>query len=202
MAQISNTLGASGGASVGASGLIDRPAQVRALASPARQEIVDALEAAWPCTIAELAGLVGRPADALYFHVKRLIKVGLIVETAARERGVGIAAKYDVVARPLRLSYGPGIARRDIVKVVAAAVRQSAREYEAAARDPLVAGDGPDRLVRGGRAKGWLTPVETRRAMKLLDDLAALMRAGKPRRGARPMAFGYLLAPCEVRERA
>ena len=182
--------------------MIDRPGQVRALASPVRQEIVDALEAAGPRTMAELAGLVGRPADALNLHGRRLMQVGLVVETSPRGRGVGIAAKYDVVARPLRLSYGPGVARRDVVKVVAAAVRQSAREYEAAARDPQVPGDGPERLVWGGRAKGWLTPAETRRAMKLLEELAALMRAGKPRRGARPMAFGYLIAPCEVRERA
>lgn len=187
---------------MGASGLIDRPAQLRALGSPARQEIVDALEAAGPSTMSELAGLVGRPADALYFHVRRLMKVGLVVETSPRERGVGIAARYDVVARPVRLSYGPGVARKDVVKVVAAAVRQSLREYESAARDPRIPGEGPERLVWGGRAKGWLTPAETRRAMKLLEELSALMRSGRPRRGARPMALGYLLAPCEVVERA
>lgn len=69
--------------------LLTDPSMVKALASPARQEIVDALQAAGARTIAELAALLARPADSLYFHVRSLVKVGLVVERGERREGPG-----------------------------------------------------------------------------------------------------------------
>jgi predicted transcriptional regulator len=44
--------------------------QLAALATAARQEIVDVLEQMGTVSVAEMAGALGRPADALYFHLR------------------------------------------------------------------------------------------------------------------------------------
>ena len=59
--------------------LITRLAQIRALASPVRQEIIDAVSAMGPVSIAELARTLGRRPSALYFHFAKLEKLGFVV---------------------------------------------------------------------------------------------------------------------------
>src|SRR5262245_47733719 len=82
-------------------GRITGATAVAALASPVRQEIIDTLEALGGATIAELAGALGRPADGLYYHVRRLVRAGLLV-------GAGSPEVYRT-PRTLRLDY-----RRDV----------------------------------------------------------------------------------------
>ncbi|MCE7973989.1 MAG: ArsR family transcriptional regulator [Leptolyngbya sp. PLA1] len=177
--------------------LVTSGEQRRALASPVRQEVVDTLHAAGPSTMARLAGLLGRPADGLYFHVKVLLRVGLVVEAGTSGSGRSLAAVYDVPGRPLRLAYGSTRAERaEIARIIRAAIRLSQREYErACARGERA--EQPGRVLWGGRAKGWLSGVQQRRAGTLLKELESLLQSGSPGRGARLMSFGYLLAPCE-----
>ncbi|HUR26756.1 MAG TPA: helix-turn-helix domain-containing protein, partial [Planctomycetota bacterium] len=82
---------------------IDRSSQLEALASPLRQEIVDVLDAAGPCSIAELAQRLGRPPDSLYFHLRRLVKTGLVVEVERRRAGRHAFVVVDVAGRPMRI---------------------------------------------------------------------------------------------------
>jgi len=88
-------------------GAVHAPAQVRALIAPARQEIVDVLDATGPCPVAQVAALLGRPADALYHHFRRLLKVGLVVETGRRQVGRHAFATYDLATRPMQLHRDP-----------------------------------------------------------------------------------------------
>lgn len=44
--------------------------QLAALAAAARQEVVDVLAEMGSVSVAELAAALGRPADALYFHLR------------------------------------------------------------------------------------------------------------------------------------
>ena len=62
---------------------IAEPRQIRALASPVRQDILDAVVAIGPCTVAELAAALGKPPDAMYYHIRRLLAVRLLVEVAS-----------------------------------------------------------------------------------------------------------------------
>ena len=58
---------------------IAEPRQIRALASSTRQDIVDTIAAIGPCSVAELARALGRSADGLYYHIRVLTRVGLLV---------------------------------------------------------------------------------------------------------------------------
>src|SRR5262245_35684610 len=92
------------------------PTQLRLLASPVRQEIVDVLESAGARSVAELGALLGRPADALYHHLRRLVAVGL-VEVERRQVGRHAFAVYDLRERPVRISYAQPVRRGDIARV-------------------------------------------------------------------------------------
>jgi DNA-binding transcriptional ArsR family regulator len=181
--------------------IIERAAQVRALRSPARQEVVDALESAGPSSAAELARLLGKAPDGLYFHLKALVKVGLVEEREQRKNGRHVAAVYDLPARPLRLGYEKPVKRSDVVGVVKGALRLSLRDFERGLAAGAETTPGK-RVLWGGRAKGWLSPQEVERVNELLSEVQAIVRQGRPREGARAVSLGFVLAPVQKSKRA
>ncbi len=181
---------------------IRSPAQVRALIAPARQEIVDVLESAGPCSVSTLAALVGRPADALYHHLRRLVRVGLVRETERRKQGRQVFAMYDLCMRPMRISYDAPVRRRDIARVFAAAQRMSWREFSRALEAETGVTEGPRRTLWGSRAKGWATPERLTRINRLLAEVNEIVRTGGPIAGAVPIAMSFVLSPSPPADRA
>jgi transposase-like protein len=176
--------------------LIEQPRQIAALASATRQEIVDAAVASGAFTVAELARRLDRPADALYFHVRLLERVGLLLRTGESGEGRARAAVYDVPGRPLKLRYGSSVqVARRIGPVLDGILRLARRDVRRALErgDALV--EGPVRDTWGARARGWLGRSELERANQLLQELLDLVQAGTPRPGAQPVALVLALAP-------
>ncbi len=180
---------------------IRKPAQVRALRSPARQEIVDGLASAGPSSAAELARLLGRTPDALYFHLKALQKVGLVVEREPRKNGRHVAAVYDLPGRPLRLVYESPVRRADVAGVVRGALRLSLRDFERGLSAGADSSAGR-RVLWGGRVKGWLSPLEIERVNALLKEVQDVVRNGRPREGTQAVSLGFVLAPAQKSKRA
>jgi len=170
------------------------PAHLRALHTPARQEIVDTLDAAGPCSVARLAQLVGRPADSLYHHLRRLVRVGLVVEERRKE-GRHVFAVYRLGVRPLKLRYAAPARSGDVVGVVGAAHRLAWREFRNAIGGDDAVTAGPRRTLWGARAKGWLDAESLARVNRLLGEAIELVRAGVPERGRVPVSVSFLLAP-------
>ena len=112
--------------------VIRRRDQVDALVSPLRQEIVDAVAAAGPSTIAQIAGWLGRRPDTLYYHIGALAKVGLLIEAGRERAGRRFSAVYDVPGRPMLLDYGGAGGRDAVVRVVRAALRLAERDFRRA----------------------------------------------------------------------
>ncbi len=170
---------------------------VRSLRSPVRQEIVDALEAAGPATMAELARGLGRRPDALYFHVRQLLTVALIKELAPRREGRHVASVYDVAWRPMRLSYESGVSGKSLSAVVGAAMRLAVRDFAAAARvkQPGAAAAGRPPQLWGARRVGWLDPDEINRVNRLLEAASDILRKARPRPGSRSMSLSFVLSP-------
>src|SRR3954467_15721721 len=84
---------------------ISKAPQIRALSSPIRQDILDAVTAIGPCSVAELAAVIGKPADGLYYHIKRLVGVRLLEQVTAD--GTGRAELRLDVAHRFHLEYRP-----------------------------------------------------------------------------------------------
>ena len=170
------------------SGLITAASQIRALASPTRQDIVDILESSGPCTVAELARLLGRRPDSLYFHLRFLCAAGLVIERRATTNSVAPRGqRFDVRGRPIRILYRPGDRAkvRAVTRVVATMLRTADRNFR---RAFLVAGSAPPpprtsgnrRNVWGGRSTGWLNERELRRVNALIVELTMLLKRKPP----------------------
>lgn len=178
---------------------VEGAAQLRALAAPARQEICDCLATVGPVTVNELAEHLGRPADALYFHVRRLVKVGLVVELDREKTGRHLTARYDLAARPLKLKYRRAT-KKQVEKVIGAATRAGLRDFEHA-YDQLAEEQVEGRRdLWAGRAKGWLTPDELAQVNQLLTQVHEIMFTGQPdsnasKRPKRLFGFTFLLSP-------
>jgi len=63
--------------------IIQDKKQLTALTSSARQEIVDVLSQMRTVSVGELAATLGRPADALYYHLRVLKQAGLVLRAGA-----------------------------------------------------------------------------------------------------------------------
>lgn len=181
--------------------MIDKPAQIRCLASPIRQEIVDAIAAGGPMSMSELARHLGRAADGLYFHVRALARVGLLVEQSSVRSGKRFAAVYDVPFRPLMIERSPRRAP-SIARVIESALRLAGRDAGRALRNPKITTVGTKRELTAGRVKGWLTLDERKHVNVLLDEMLGILRSSRPGPDRELQAFTYVLAPAPPSRRA
>jgi DNA-binding transcriptional ArsR family regulator len=75
------------------------PKQVKALRTPLRQEVVEAVTRLGACSVKELGDAVGRAPASLYYHVHELEAAGLIMEAGRRRVGKRLESVYEPVAQ-------------------------------------------------------------------------------------------------------
>lgn len=163
---------------------------------------MDALESAGPRSVAELAALLGQAPDALYFHLRHLVRAGLVVESERRKTGRHVAVIYDLATRPLRISYAAPVRSADVASVIASALRLATRDFRRALPRDDIAKDGPGRELWGARVKGWVTPGQVERVNQLLHEISDIVRSGTPGLNAKPLSFSFVLAPAPPSPRA
>jgi len=179
---------------------VRQPKQVRALESPMRQEIVDALAVLGPSSITDLAEHLGRAADSLYFHVKKLVKVGLVQEVEKQREGRHTWAIYALPSRSIRLVYDSS-PTRSVQKVVAGALRLSLREFGRALKQGGHRLSGSQRNVWGARNKGWLSPEDCTEVNDLLERLVQILKRHGPGPGRTVHSLAWVFSPAQVRVR-
>ena len=170
--------------------------QVRAVASPVRAAVIDALEVMAPATIVQLARAIGYPPDGLYYHVRLLERIGLVVRSTP-EADTG-AARFDLPGHPATLRYrlDDRPQGRAMAKVVGTMVRCAERSFRRAFAPGRANVKGPHRNLRAGRRTAWLTDADLRVLNGYVERIHALFGRGRPqRRGSRLHEFTYVLAP-------
>lgn len=175
-------------------------AATRALTSATRQEIVDVLSSAGPCTVATLADLLGRRPDALYFHLRALERVGLVRQKMDRTGSSKAGVVFELPA-VVRLDYDAA-PRADLARVVRHALKLSLREFERECLSGRPIGDGSARHLWGGRVMGWVSAPDLARINSLINELHEILRSGRPGEDRRAISLGFLLAPAGTGERA
>lgn len=158
------------------------------LVAPARIEIVEAMRMLAPCSIAEIASVLDRPADTLYRHVEKLVGAGLVVTAGVRRSGRRFEQVYDLVADDFTFGFKDGSGRaanrafeecaQSFLKSTGRAVRDSA------AAGQLVA-SATERNILLNYELGWLTPEGFAEVRALMLRVKALMDEGKRRREGR-----------------
>jgi DNA-binding transcriptional ArsR family regulator len=172
--------------------------QLRALASPVRQAIVDVVAATGPSSMKEIGTHLGRPASVLYHHVRALQAVGLLTEQPVKSARGRPGSVFDVPGRPLTIRYEPDLPatalpmRRIVQAMTRAAARDFAKGYRSGVR---VSGDA--RGLWAARFQAWLTEADVREVNRILERLIRVMHRGAPKpgeiRGLHAMTF--VLAP-------
>ena len=171
--------------------------QIRALASPPRQAIVDALEALGPCSAYELGEVLGRTSDRLYYHLQILKRVGIVRSCRERNRAGRLQERFDLPGRPTQLRYVPSDPRNvaAITKLVGSTLRDAHRAFgRAFTTGAIVHGSG--RTLWAGRRTGWLAAREVRQVNALLHQMIGILeRRRGGRRDARLYSFTFAFSP-------
>ena len=177
--------------------LIRTPRAARALASPVRQEIVDALEHVGASTVAELAAHLERAADGLYFHVRALERVGVVERVGERGEGRARAAVFDVPGRPMRLDYAGAPAKRvaRLGPALDCLLRLARRDVRRALAHPRTGLDGECRELAVIRVRGRVSRDELCRINALLEEVTEVVRGSCGGADGVPIALAVALAP-------
>lgn len=161
------------------------------------------VQASGAVSIADLAGLLGRPADGLYYHVRALLKVGLLLEHGDRpvRNGRGRTEVLYAVPGRLQLKYEPKNPANvaGIKRAARAMLRITGRTFEQAFDSGLAIGSGPNRNIVSGRMKGWLTPDQVAQVNALIERIGGVLAAGRRTSASRPYAVTYVLTPLATR---
>lgn len=181
-------------------GLLDDARKIALFATPARVELVTAIQAlGGSATAAELAVQLGKPADSLYYHLRALARGGLLIE------GDGTGGRsYRLAVRDgahLQLRYKPGATAnaRSVAKVADSMLRLTQRDFKRALARPDVAVTGPARELWVARLRGWVDADELAEVNRLLQRLAELLLSTRPAGKRKLVALSWALAPVEVK---
>ncbi|MGD8450540.1 MAG: helix-turn-helix domain-containing protein [Phycisphaerae bacterium] len=182
--------------------VLRRPAQVAALASPVRTRIVDVLAGEGSASVRELAAALGRPAEALYYHIRVLERHGLLVQHGKRQHKRRHETVYGLPAPRLLLDRSQRSPRYldAVAKSCATLLRATARDYNAALH---AVGDdsppSPDTLsVR--RLVANLDRAGQRQLNDLLRQIDALFRRYQDRPGDQAQSLTIALVPLPQRK--
>jgi DNA-binding transcriptional ArsR family regulator len=181
--------------------ILSRPGQLGALASPVRQEIVDTLEAlGGEAPVAALAAQLGRPSDGLYYHLRLLVRAGVLEELA----DVGDGRRYRTAGRRagrLRLRYLPGSTAnaRAVERVAGGMLRIARRDFGAAIRTVGTVVAGPGRTLWACRTKAWVGKAELEAINRMLERVIVLLQGGPSPTRRQLVSVTWVVAPVEAR---
>jgi DNA-binding transcriptional ArsR family regulator len=179
---------------------ISEPAQLQVLASPLRQEIIDLLARTGAAQVSEIASLLGRPADSLYYHLRELERVRLVRSSprAGGRRGEKLfrAAHREptLVHDVSPLGNTPAVA-----SIVASMLRLGIRDFRNASASSRVCTHGPHRELWALRVTGWLAEDQIAGINRRIRDLKDAV--AKPRSRGKLYAITILLTPLTHRTR-
>jgi DNA-binding transcriptional ArsR family regulator len=181
--------------------LIRSEKQLAALTAAARQEVVDMLERLGTVSVGELAAALGRPADALYFHLRALTRAGLVRSAGYRSRPRGKEALYRTVAQELKLHYEPHRAsnRKAVSAIVSSMLRLTTRDFKNAFRSGTVVVSGPRRELWALRKAGRLSPAGLTEVNRRIEELAKTVAA--PHKQGRLYAITVVLTSLDRRKK-
>jgi DNA-binding transcriptional ArsR family regulator len=176
--------------------------QLAALAAAARQELVDVLEQMGTVSVAELAAALGRPADALYFHLRALTRVGLVENAGYRVRLGGKEALYRTIAQELQLRYEPRKTanRKAVSSIVDSMLRLAMRDFRRSFQPGNVVVSGAQRELWALRKVGRLSPAQVARLNDRIKGVSQEVSAHH--RTGRLYAVTVILTPLDHRNSA
>ncbi|MBV9339707.1 MAG: helix-turn-helix transcriptional regulator [Acidobacteria bacterium] len=181
--------------------VIQEAKQFSVLAAAPRQELLDVLACMGTVSVAEIGAALGRPADALYFHLRALKRAGLVQQVGYRTRSGRREALFRTVAPELRLRYQPRKAanRRAVTAIVSSMLRLGIRDFRRAFERADAVVSGNQRELWALRKTGRLSPAQIKDVNRLIERLTRNL--SRPNGRGRLYGITVLLTPLDHRSR-
>jgi DNA-binding transcriptional ArsR family regulator len=157
--------------------IIEDKRQMRALAAATRQEIIDVLPGMGAVSVAQLAAVLKRPADSLYYHLRILTRVGLVLEAGERRRHGRRETLFRAIAREISLRYELGKKgnAREINAIVASMLRLSIRDFGSTFAAAKSVVSGSHRELWALRKTGWLSGAQLAAVNRCMAEILRIM---------------------------
>ena len=181
--------------------IIRSKGQMRALAAPTRQEIVDVLPRLGGASVAELATALGRPADSLYYHLRVLKRAGLVLSAGSRTINGRPETLFRAAAPQMSLCYRLGHQGNgnEVNPIIASMLRLGIRDFRRSFQAGEASVSGPFRELWALRNTGWLSRKQIAEVNRYIQKIRVVM-AERHRHG-RLYAVTVLLTPLERKGR-
>jgi len=147
---------------------------LEAIGSPVRLEILKHLQADGELTVFELARRMGRSTDGLYYHVRRLIEIGVLVRSGTRPAGRREEALLSLAGAPLEVGLPSGGAGPGAILETGRALLRDVEDNLRALVPPAVA-DGSAAPGTDGRDAAATADVQAAHSAAAADDPLPLL---------------------------
>jgi predicted ArsR family transcriptional regulator len=178
--------------------IVARTSDWNVLMSPVRFELLEVMRSIAPCSVREMALALDRPADTLYPHLRKLLKVGVLVAAGERPGRTRPEQVYDLVADDLRPGFG-GTSRRATGAAIDRSLQTMASIVSRASRkaaDTALFAYGPEfRNVIGKLENAWLDAEELAQVRERLLSLKRYLDARKGRRAGALYLAAFFVVP-------
>jgi DNA-binding transcriptional ArsR family regulator len=177
-------------------------AQLRCLVSARRHDIVDQLAARGPMSVREVAAAIHARPSALYYHLRELVRVGLVVEAGhqvVRRKRQQLFATPAPRMRFFRALQDPRNTPI-FVRIAASMTRQMHRDFRGGIRSPWAVRSGAGRNLGLFRLVGSPDPRTLRRINERLAEVAELFWASAGSSGE-VVSLAWIMAPVGPRAR-
>ncbi len=181
--------------------VVDDPEQLAVLASPVRLELVEHFALWGPSSIADIARRMERPPDSLYYHVRKLVSVGLLELVRNRRKGTRFEAIYRLPAGKLQIARCPTSEARDLwCKTIHALLRLAGRELDDVLEGGAAGEEGPSRSLDARRLRGRLSTeavAEVNRHLAIVEQIYAREAVSHERSAHPVVSLTWLMTPDE-----
>lgn len=173
-----------------------KPAQLKAVVSPTRGTIYSMVAAFGPLSVRDIAELTGAAPSSLYYHVERLLAVGLLVEAGARQIAKKPEQLFDVPSRPMRMTEAIKDPRngRYLKAIVSSICKQADRDFARARGAAHCRSSGASKNLGFARLVGRPDAVTLAKVNEHLGAIADLF-AESAKGDAGIVSINWVLAP-------
>lgn len=161
------------------------PQRWSVLNSPIRLEICEMLRCIAPCSVAELAEALHRPADTLYRQLDQLEQAGFVRRVGFRKVGRHAEQLVDLTASDFRIDFegvAPAAGGAAIVDTAKSAMHGMIAAMEGAATAGVLTAGRHTRNAALLYELSWLTPERFEELRSLLAKMKTLLDEGKRER--------------------
>jgi len=185
--------------------LITTPKAWAVYIAPARLELVETMRLIAPCSIAELAASIDRPADTLYRHIEKLRKIGVVTDAGVRRAGRRFEQVHDLAGddfRPQFRDTSPRTTNKmfgDATKSIAKILLRTTRDATAAEQ---IVFEPSKRNAFAKFEHAWLSQAEVEQLGEMFLAIKRFMDARKARREGRLYLAAFAAVPVHRKRRA